>query len=152
SRLESLAEVRQGGSAAVSGSPWSNTGELKALCRELGVDDTLLLTDAERWEPIEAFDVGSVLNWLMELMVEMSAFDHVMMTGSDMRIRLAEAILGEKVVGACLGTSPIQADHYFSPERLRKLITSIKGEQPSKRIGSVSLGASKRHRKAVVRV
>ncbi|HAI51924.1 MAG TPA: transcriptional regulator, partial [Firmicutes bacterium] len=38
SRLESLAEVRKGGSLAVIGFPLSNTGELKALCRELGVD------------------------------------------------------------------------------------------------------------------
>ena len=128
SRLESLAEVRKGGSLAVIGFPLSNTGELKALCRELGVDYTLLLTDAERWELIESFDGRSLLNWLMELMVEMSAFDHVIMIGSDMRIRLAEAILGEKVVGECLGTSPIQADHYFRKERLLKLLKSLKGE------------------------
>jgi len=128
SRLESLAEIRKGGSLAVIGFPLGNTAELKTLCGELGVEYTLLLTDRERWELIESFDGKSLLNWLMDLMVEMSAFDHVIMIGSDMRIRLAEAILGEKVVGECLGTSPIQADHYFSPERLRKLITSIKGE------------------------
>jgi transcriptional regulator with XRE-family HTH domain len=128
SRLESLAEIRKGGSLAVIGFPLANTEELKQLCQELGVEYTLLLTDGERWRLIESFDGKSLLNWLMDLMMEMSAFDHVIMIGSDMRIRLAEAILGEKVVAVCLGTSPIQEDHYFSPEQLKKLITSIKGE------------------------
>lgn len=128
SRLETLAEIRKGGSLAVIGFPLANTEELKELCRELGVEYVLLLTDAERWKLIESFDGKSLLNWLMDLMVEMSAFDHVIMIGSDMRIRLAEAILGEKVLGMCLGSSPIQEDHYLSSEQLRKLITSIKGE------------------------
>lgn len=128
SRLESLAEIRKGGSLAVIGFPLGNTEELEHLCQGLGVEYTLLLTDAERWKLIESFDGKNLLNWLMELMVEMSEFDHVIMIGSDMRIRLAEAILGEKVVGVSLGPSPIKGDIQFDPERLKKLVKSIKGE------------------------
>lgn len=128
SRLESLAEIRKGGSLAVIGFPLGNTEELEHLCQELGVEYTLLLTDAERWKLIESFDGKNLLNWLMELMVEMSEFDHVIMIGSDMRIRLAEAILGDKVTGICLGSSPIKEDHHLSPRRLKEMITSIKGE------------------------
>lgn len=128
SRLESLAEVRKGGRIAVIGFPLGNTEELEEVCAGLGVEYTLLLTDGQRWNLIESFDGKSLLNWLMDLMLEMSEFDHVIMIGSDMRIRLAEAILGDKVVGVLLGPSPIEEDFYFSPDRLKELITSIKGE------------------------
>lgn len=128
SRLESLAEVRKGGSLAIIGFPLANTTELLSLCQELGVEYTLLMNDVERWEMIQSHDGRSLLNWLMQLMLEMSDYDHVIMIGSDMRIRLAEAILGDKVVGVLIGASPIEEDVYFSPDKLRRLIISIKGE------------------------
>ncbi len=45
-----------------------------------------------------------------------------------MRIRLAEAIVGEKVVGVLIGESPIEEDYYLNPQKLRDLIISVKGE------------------------
>lgn len=128
SRLESLAEVRKGGSIAVIGFPLSNTGELIELCDKLGVEYSLLMTDVERWGMIESHDGKSLLNWLMQLMLEMSEYDHLIMIGSDMRIRLAEAIVGDKVVGVIIGESPMEEDIYLSPQKLKDLITSIKGE------------------------
>lgn len=128
SRLESLAEVRKGGSLAIIGFPLGNVPELAALCAKLGVEYTLFLNDEERWNLIESFDGKSLLDWLMKIMVEMSEFDHVIMIGSDMRIRLAEAILGEKVFGITIGASPIKEDYHLDPKRLKKLITTIKGD------------------------
>ncbi|NLL42078.1 MAG: helix-turn-helix transcriptional regulator [Firmicutes bacterium] len=128
SRLESLAEVRKGGSVAVIGFPLGNTSELARICQELGVEYTLLLNDLERWELIESHDGKSLLNWLMQLMLEMGEYDHVIMIGSDMRIKLAEGIVGDKVLGVVIGESPIEGDVHYSPEKLRELITSIKGE------------------------
>ncbi|NMB00278.1 MAG: helix-turn-helix domain-containing protein [Firmicutes bacterium] len=128
SRLETLAEVRKGGSLAIIGFPLGNKDELSELCQELGVEYTMFMNDVERWDLIESFDGKSLLNWLMDLMLEMSEYDHVIMIGSDMRIKLAEAILGDKVVGVVLGPSPIEEDFYLKPEELRDLITSIKGE------------------------
>lgn len=128
SRLESLAEVRKGGSLAVVGFPLENTEELKTICERLGVEFTLILNDQERWDILESFDGKSLLNWLMELMMDMSAYDHVIMIGSDMRIRLAETILGEKVLGLLIGKSPIKKDIYLIPNDLSGLIKSIKGE------------------------
>lgn len=128
SRLESLAEVRKGGSLAVVGFPLENTEELKTICERLGVEFTLILNDQERWDILESFDGKSLLNWLMELMMDMSAYDHVIMIGSDMRIRLAETILGEKVLGLLIGKSPIKKDIYLTPNDLSGLIKSIKGE------------------------
>ncbi len=96
SRLESLAEVRKGGSLAVIGfPPLANKDEISDVCRELGVEYTLLMTDSERWGGvIQSFDGQSLLNWLMKIIAEMNEYDYVIMIGSDMRIRLAEAILG----------------------------------------------------------
>ena len=64
----------------------------------------------------------------MQLMLEMGEYDHVIMIGSDMRIKLAEGIVGDKVLGVVIGESPIEGDVHYSPEKLRELITSIKGE------------------------
>lgn len=128
SRLESLAEVRKGGSLAIIGFPLANTEELLLVCRELGVEYTLLMTDAERWELIRSFDGQNLLNWLMKVIAEMSDYDYVIMIGSDMRIRLAEAILGERAFGILIGGSPITEDYYLNPERLKALIMSIKGD------------------------
>ena len=128
SRLETLAEVRKGGSVAIIGFPLANTAELTSVCRELGVEYSLMMTDAERWEMIESRDGKTLLNWLMQLMLEMNEYDHLIMIGSDMRIRLAEAIVGEKVVGVLIGESPIEEDYYLSPQRLRDLIITVKGE------------------------
>jgi transcriptional regulator with XRE-family HTH domain len=128
SRLESLAEVRKGGSVAIIGFPLANTAELTSVCQELGVEYSLLMTDAERWAMIESHDGKTLLNWLMQLMLEMSEYDHLIMIGSDMRIRLAEAIIGDKVVGVLIGESPIEEDFYLSPQKLKNLIISTKGE------------------------
>lgn len=128
SRLEGLAEVRRGGNLAVIGFPLANTAELHGLCQELGVDYILLMTDNERWELIQSFDGQSLLNWLMKIIAEMNEYDYVIMIGSDMRIRLAEAILGEKVFGILVGESPIKGDVHLQPGQLKELIISIKGD------------------------
>ncbi len=128
SRLESLAEVRKGGRLAVIGFPLANTEEILDVCTDLGVEYTLLMTDSERWEVVQSFDGQNLLNWLMKIIADMNEYDYVIMIGSDMRIRLAEAILGEKVFGVEIGGSPITEDYYLNPEQLKKLIISIKGD------------------------
>lgn len=128
SRLETLAEVRKGGSLAIVGFPLANKENLLGLCTELGVEYTLLMNDKERWNLIHSLDGSSLLNWLMDLISDLNHYDHVIMIGSDMRIRLAEAILGDKVVGILIGKSPIEEDIFLSSTVLRNQIISIKGE------------------------
>lgn len=127
SRLETIAEIRKGGSMAVIGFPIANTEEIAELCQKLGVEYTLLMTDVERWSFVERMNGVQLLNWLMDLMSEMRSYDNVVMIGSDMRIRLAEAILGDKVIGFEIGESPITQDVYVQPKQLLDLITTIKG-------------------------
>lgn len=130
SRLETMAEVRKGGSLAVIGFPLANVEEIKQVCDTLGVEYTLLLNDKERWEFVESMSGQQLLNWLMELMSDMRLYDNVIVIGSDMRIRLAEAILGDMVIGLEIGKSPIKEDIYISPQKLTQVITTIRGVMP----------------------
>lgn len=127
SRLETLAEVRKGGTLAIIGFPLSNVDELKDVCRSMGVDYTFLMNDEERWAFIQSLSGKDLLNWLMKLISELSDYDNVIMIGSDMRIRLAEAILGDMVIGWQIGESPITEDVHISSDELMELIGTIKG-------------------------
>lgn len=115
---------------AVIGFPLANVEEIKQVCDTLGVEYTLLLNDKERWEFVESMSGQQLLNWLMELMSDMRLYDNVIVIGSDMRIRLAEAILGDMVIGLEIGKSPIKEDIYISPQKLTQVITTIRGVMP----------------------
>ena len=128
SRLEALAEVRKGGSVAIIGFPLENKQELVQVADEHAIDYTFLMNDEERWTFIRSLNGKELLDDLMGLITKLRDFDVVIMIGSDMRIRLAEALLGDKVIGVQLGQSPIQEDVYFDPHRLKDLILSVKGK------------------------
>jgi len=127
SRLETLAEVRKGGSIAVIGFPLENCTELEEVCDKHGVDYSFLMTDKERWQFIESKSGLALLDFLMELLKELRNFDVVVMIGSDMRIQLAEALLGDTVIGVELGRSPMKHDVYYAPDALIELISNVKG-------------------------
>jgi predicted hydrolase (HD superfamily) len=55
----------------------------------------------------------------------------VVFLGSDMRIRMMEAIFGrDKVVGLQIGTSPIQEDKNVDASEIRSLIQNLKSYNP----------------------
>ena len=122
-----MGEVRKGARVAVIGFPLENKLDLEHVCREYGVDYCLLLTDRERWQFVEVESGLTVMNKLMEIITSLREFDVVIMIGSDMRIRLAEALFGDVVIGVEIGESPIKQDVYYDPEHLVDLIASIKG-------------------------
>lgn len=126
SRLEALAEVRKGGPVAVIGFPVKNKEELLTVCQQYGVEYTLLMTEKERWDYIETQSGLEFLNHLMKIIADLQDFDTIIMIGSDMRIRLAEAMLGDKVVGVEIGQSPIREDIFVPADKLIKLISNVK--------------------------
>lgn len=126
SRLESLGEVRKGGRIALIGFPIENTAELRAMAEAEGVDFTLVMNDVERWQYVEDKSGVELLNRIMDLITQARSFDAVIFLGSDMRLRLAEAILGEKCISIEIGSSPIQKDKYVDPEMLRDVIRSLR--------------------------
>lgn len=129
SRLEALGEVRRGGRVAFVGFPIENKAELEAVVREEGVDFALIMTDAERWKFVNERNGSELVNELMKLVAYLKEFDTVLCFASDMRLRMAEAMLGSQpLVGVSLGPSPIRQDVLVDPSVVRELIRRLKGQ------------------------
>ncbi|NLN29577.1 MAG: transcriptional regulator [Firmicutes bacterium] len=127
SRLESLGEVRKGGRIGLIGFPIANKDEVRQAAEEAGVDFLLLLSDAERWELVTEGSGAELFNQILEWIAQLKEFDSVIFIGSDMRIGLAEAVLGSDIViGMSLGPSPIKGDRRVDPEAVASLIRSLR--------------------------
>jgi len=127
SRLETIGEVRKGQKVALVGFPVLNKEELREVARTEGVDYTLLLTDDERWNFLDNKSGVELFNQIMELLFRFKECDTVIFIGSDLRINLAEALLGsDAVIGVCIGSSPVKGSVYVEPEYIRDLIRSVR--------------------------
>lgn len=127
SRLESLGEVRRGATVAVVGFPVANKAALEQAARAAGAEFVLLLTNEERWRYARERTGDQLFNELMQVLSTLASFDRVLFLGSDMRIRLVEAILGkDRVVGVSLGQSPIREDVHLDPERLAAMVREVR--------------------------
>lgn len=127
SRLETLGEVRKGGRIALIGFPILNLDEVRQAAEAEGIEFLLLLSDAERWEFVTDVSGADILNRIMEWMAHLKEFDAVIFIGSDMRIQLAEALLGSDIViGFSLGPSPIQGDRTVDVQAIVETIRSLK--------------------------
>lgn len=127
SRLEALGEVRRGSRVAVVGFPVANRTEVEAAAREAGADWVLLMNNEERWRYARERSGDRLFNELMEVLSKLSQFDRVIFLGSDMRIRLVEAILGsDRVIGVALGPSPMTDDVHVDPKRIAALVSGVK--------------------------
>lgn len=128
SRLESLGELRKGRRVALVGFPLGNKDELEAVARACGVEFVLLMTNAERWEFARSRDGVQLINEIMALVARLREFDVVVFVGSDMRIRMASALLGDRLVPWELGRSPLDRDYQVDPDRLRSLLSAVTGD------------------------
>jgi hypothetical protein len=63
----------------------------------------------------------------MAMVAKIESYDAVIFIGSDMRIKMVEAILGPRVISWEIGISPIKEDRWVNPEQLRQLIRQLKG-------------------------
>jgi transcriptional regulator with XRE-family HTH domain len=125
SRLESLGEIRKGGQIALIGFPVENKEELEKMAREEGIDFIFILTEEERWRFIENKNGLELFNEIMDLFARVKTYTKVIFLGSDMRIRLMEALLDRRVFGIELGPSPLREDIYVDAEELRGIIRSF---------------------------
>lgn len=126
SRLEGLGEIRKGRCIAVVGFPVQNKEELRRALEEEGVDFIFLMTEAERWEFVRRKSGLELVNTLMDLIARARNFDHVVVIGSNERIRIIEAVLGKPVIGYEIGRSPIKEDKYVDPAAITQLVRAIK--------------------------
>ena len=126
SRLEGLGSVRKGSSLAVIGFPVKNKDEIQTLLMELGVDFSLIMTDAERWRFVQEKSGIELLNEIMGLVARVRTYDVVIIIGSKQRIRWCAALLDGEVVGVELGETPITRDEIVDHGRLRSLIMAVR--------------------------
>jgi predicted transcriptional regulator len=125
SRLETLGEVRKGGRIALIGFPVKNCDELAAMARQEGVDYCLLLTEKERWDFVESKSGVGLFNTIMEIISTLRSYDIVIIIGSNMRIKLIEALLDKEVIGVQIGESPLNEDKYVKPDSIRAIIRQL---------------------------
>ncbi|MFZ5644877.1 MAG: transcriptional regulator [Bacillota bacterium] len=126
SRLESLGEIRKGPQVALIGFPVSNARELTEVAKAGGVDFILLMNEKERWRFVEEKNGAELINHFMTLISHVKSYDTVIFIGSDMRIKLIEAILGPKVISWEIGISPLKEDRWVNPEQLSQLVRQLK--------------------------
>lgn len=126
SRLESLGEVRKGGTVALVGFPVLNKEEILRLATEEGVDFSFLMTEKERRDFIDHSSGLDLFNQVMELVGRVRQYDVVIFLGSDKRVALIQALLDREVISVEIGKSPIEEDKHVDPGRLRRLIRSLR--------------------------
>jgi len=129
SRLESLGEVRKGKRIAVIGFPLANKKELAEAFQKEGIDFMLLMSEKERWDFLKKMSGLDLFNKIMELVSFVRGFDHIIVLGSDQRVKIMEAALGREVIGHIIGSSPIQEDKYVNTGELLEIIRAIKREK-----------------------
>lgn len=129
SRLETLGEIRKGGQIALVGFPIRNREELAAVAQEEGVEFILLLTEHERWQFVQEKSGVELFNEVMQIVARLRTYDIVIFMGSNMRIKLVEALLDKEVIGIQIGESPIAEDKYFNPVDLRTIIRHTKSRE-----------------------
>ena len=126
SRLETIGELRKGGRIALIGFPVANRDELAAVANDFGVDYVFLLTDEERWRWVKEKSGVEMLNEIMNLVGSVRSFDSIILIGSDMRIKLTEALVDKQVIPIFIGESPIRGDKFVDPEELKALLQGLR--------------------------
>ncbi len=130
SRLETLGELRKGGSMALIGFPLANCDEVRRIGAEEGVEYMLVMNDVERWNFARDRTGVDLLNELMALIGSIRKFEKVVLIGSDKRLEIMRGLLDKKteVATIVIGRSPMSGDVYVNPESLRDTIRNLKGQ------------------------
>lgn len=126
SKIETMGEMRKGKKIALAGFPIKNVAELTALAQEEGLDFILLMNELERREFAASKNGAELLNQVMGLLAQARECDWVIFLGSDARLKMMEALVGQNVIGVELGCSPLYEDKWVDPDSIRRLIRSLK--------------------------
>lgn len=125
-RMESLGEIHKGVHLALIGFPLANVRELTEVARAAGVDFILLMSESDRQHFMEDMKSSDLINHFMALIAKLKEYNNVIFIGSDMRIKMVEAILGPKIIGWEIGISPLTEDRWINTEQLKQLIEQLK--------------------------
>nr|WP_126308342.1 helix-turn-helix transcriptional regulator [Methylomusa anaerophila] len=126
SRLETLGEIRKGGRIAIIGFPIKNCDEIYAVARQEGIDFCLVLSEQERWDFVQTKSGIELFNTIVDMCANVRKHDIVIIIGSNMRIKLIEALIDKPVISVQIGESPIEEDKYVDPEDIRNLVRQLR--------------------------
>jgi transcriptional regulator with XRE-family HTH domain len=125
SRLETIGEVRRGKRVAVIGFPIANKGELEGICRGLGLEFTLLMSNRERWAMLGDKQALDFFNEVLELITRLRDYEVLVMATSGKWYLLAEALLDCQIFHLDLGATPIEQDCWVDPIRFQSLLEQV---------------------------
>ncbi|MDD4801765.1 MAG: transcriptional regulator [Syntrophomonas sp.] len=126
SRLEGIGELRKGQTLACIGFPVINKNEIHEILKKEGVDFILLMTEQERLDFVNRYSGKELLNESMDILARIRQYEVVICLGSDERVKLIEGMLDAEVISVEIGTSPITEDKWVDPQKIRKILRSIK--------------------------
>lgn len=126
SRLENIGEVRKGKSVALIGFPIHNCEELRQVAKQEGIDYVLLLTEKQRWQFVQEKSGVELFNAIIQIISEIRSNDTVIILGSNLRIKLIQAMLDKEVIGIEIGESPIAEDKHVDPGIILDIMKKIR--------------------------
>ena len=125
SRLEAAGEIRKGERVAAIGFPVANKEEILDICHEMGLDFSLILTDAERWALAGDKKALEFFNQMMDLLARLRSFDTLVLITSEKWYRLAEALLDMQIIFISLGPTPVNENCRVDPGLFRGTLEQI---------------------------
>ena len=85
------------------------------------------MNDEERWAYVQDRSGIELLNDVVREISGFQQYDQVIFLGSDFRVRLIEAILGDRVTSVVIGRSPIHGDVEVDPHEISAVIAAVRG-------------------------
>ena len=98
SRLETLGEVRKGGSIALAGVPVANKDEILKVAEDQGVDFTFLLSEAEQWSFLQGKSGFELFGEAADLLERLSAHEIVVILGHNRPAQILSALLARRSI------------------------------------------------------
>jgi transcriptional regulator with XRE-family HTH domain len=126
SRLESLGEVRKGGDIAVIGFPVANKDELYTELKQAGVDYILLMTEDERNNYAKNQAGRDLFNGILEIISEVRKYQHCIIIGSNMRVKIISSLLNNDIYLVDIGESPLQKSVHVDVDKVLEIVRNIK--------------------------
>jgi transcriptional regulator with XRE-family HTH domain len=129
SRLESIGEIRRGGSIAFIAFPVKNKDEILKLLERYGVEFHLVMSEEERLAFVQQRTGVELTNSIMELIATARRYYTVVVFTSDKRSKLIDALVDGRVIKRNIGKSPLTGDVYVSPEEIIEVLDTIRGAE-----------------------
>ncbi len=126
SRLETLGEIRKGGSIAVIGLPVANKGEIVKVADEKGIDFTFILSEEERWSFLQGRSGFELFTEAADLLEKLAGHEVIVILGHNRPAQILATLLEKR--SAIFHLAQIEGrEAHFSPVELGQLLERVKG-------------------------